>query len=216
MRRKFLLLIAMTFVSVGIALSFATSPQHERNAAVLLRNVATPTPIPGLAGTIRYANAIGEPNPRFVSNVQITVTSSGVIRTIGVSSFPGGNYFIDWLGVEPGPYITTPSKTEVNGISSFDAAKTAQHAAGISVLVGNQRIAADVSGDGTISSFDAAMIARYTAGLSNYGSTGTWRFTPETRSYPQVTFYIDGQDYNALLMGEVSGDWTNTPPSLSP
>ena len=77
-------------------------------------------------------------------------------------------------------------------------------------MTGNQLIVADVSGNGTISSFDAGQIARYAAGVPGSGSTGNWIFTPANRNYASVTANVTGEDYVALLMGEVSGNWTNT------
>ena len=110
----------------------------------------------------------------------------------------------------------TPSKTGgVNGsITSFDAGQIAQHAAGVSTLTGNQLIVADVSANGTITSFDAAMIAKFAAGPPymppGIGSTGNWMFMPVNRSYASVTGNIAGEDFIALLMGEVSGNWMHT------
>jgi hypothetical protein len=113
----------------------------------------------------------------------------------------------------------TPSKTGgVNGaLSSFDAALVAQHVAGPPQphLAGNQVIVADVSGNGTISSFDAGMIANYVVSGSPSGSAGNWIFTPVSRTYPSVTTNITGEDYSALLMGDVTGNW-NDPNSQPP
>ena len=166
---------------------------------------ATPT----LSGTITYGNAIGAPIPRFVSNVLLS--GSGSVPVSAFTEFPGGTYSLSGFG--PGSYTVTPTKTGgVNAaISSFDAAKIAQHAAGIPPgLNPTQLIVADVSGNGTVTSFDAAQIARYAASISGSGSTGTWIFTPASRTYPNITGGISGQDYTALLMGEVSGNWSNT------
>jgi hypothetical protein len=170
---------------------------------------------PTISGTITYGNAIGNPSPRFVSNVLLGGIGSTNVST--TSDFPGGVYILTGFG--SGSYTVTPSKTgSSNGaITSFDAAKIAQHAAGVNVLTGNQLIVADVSGNGTISSFDAGQIARYAAGISGFGSTGNWIFTPANRNYASVTSTVQGEDYVALLMGEVSGNWINTAaPSPTP
>jgi hypothetical protein len=97
----------------------------------------------------------------------------------------------------------------VNGITSFDAAMIARHVTGSAALSGNQLIVADVSNNGDVSSFDAAQIARFAAAAAPFGVTGTWRFVPASRSYPSVTGELGGQDFTALLMGDVSGNWTN-------
>lgn len=164
---------------------------------------------PTITGMITYGNAIGGQTPRFVSNVLLSGT--GWIPVSALTEFPGGTYSLSGFG--GGAYTVTPSKAGgVNGsISSFDAAKIAQHAAGIPPgLNPTQLIVADVSGNGTVTSFDAAQVARYAASISGSGSTGTWIFTPVNRTYPSITAGIVGQDYTALLMGEVSGNWTNS------
>lgn len=170
---------------------------------------ATSTPLPAVSGTVTYGNAFsGPPPPRFVSNVTLTGTGPSTIFTTTI--FPSGNYSLSGFGA--GSYTVTPSKTGgINGsITSFDAARIAQHVAGISLLTGNQFVVADVSGNGTLSSFDAGQVAKYVAGISGFGSTASWKFNPVNRTYALVTTNISGEDYSALLMGEVSGNWANT------
>jgi N-acetylneuraminic acid mutarotase len=170
----------------------------------------TATPLPAvITGTVTYGNAIPAAT-RFVSNV--TVTGSGSPTVMAMTDAPGptaGQYSLSGFGV--GSYTVTVTKTGgQNGITSFDAAKIAQHVAGISPLTGNQLSVADVSGNGIVSSFDAANIAKYVVASPPYGITGNWRFSPVSRNYPSVTTTIAGEDYTALLFGEVSGNWTNT------
>lgn len=167
--------------------------------------------LPSISGTITYGNAIGSPMPRFVSNVLLS--GIGTPDVSATSEFPGGTYSLTGFGA--GSYTVTPTKTgSVNGaISSFDAGKVALHAAGTTVLTGNQLIVADVSGNGTISSFDAGQIARYAAGVPGSGSAGNWIFTPTNRNYASIISNIKGEDYVALLMGDVSGNWVNTAPA---
>lgn len=172
---------------------------------------ATSSPTPpsvSISGTVTYGNAVsGPPPPRFVSNVLISGAGSPAVSVL--SDFPGGNYSLSGFG--SGAYAVTPSKTGgVNGISSFDAAKIAQHVAGIVNLTGNQLVVADVSGNGAVSSFDAGQIARYVTSSPPFGTAGTWRFSPANRNYASIISTIAGDDYTALLMGEVSGNWTNT------
>ncbi len=128
-----------------------------------------------------------------------------------------GTYSLSGFGA--GAYTVTPSKTGgVNGaINAFDAARIAQHVAGppLPQLTGNQLIVADVSGNGTISSFDAGEVAGYIVQIPPTGLAGNWIFSPVNRMYASVTMDITGEDYSALLMGEVSGNW-NDSTSLSP
>lgn len=94
--------------------------------------------------------------------------------------------------------------------------RRSQHVAGPPnpLLTGNQLIVADVSGNTSVTSFDAAMIAKFAAGppyiAPGIGSTSTWRFLPVNRIYASVTENLAGEDFSALLMGEVSGNWTNS------
>src|SRR5262249_35167277 len=83
-------------------------------------------------------------------------------------------------------------------------------------------VTADVSNNGVISSFDASLIANYVVTGSPTGIAGTWRFfvppgptfpvgsSATSRTYPTVTGSITGEDYIGLLMGEVTGNWSNT------
>jgi len=112
-----------------------------------------------------------------------------------------------------GPYTVTPSK--VGGvvpfgttITGFDSAQIASHVVGNITLNATQLQVADVSGAGGVTSFDAALIARWVASLPGSGSTANWIFSPVNRSYPNVNTNQTGQDYTALLMGDVSGNWS--------
>jgi CSLREA domain-containing protein len=158
---------------------------------------------PEVTGTVAYGNAPGARTPRFVASVLLNAVGS---PNISATTSAIGVYTLGGFG--SGSYTVTPSKTgDANGISSFDAGLVARHAAGITPLIGNQLIVADVSGNGTISSFDAGQIARYAAGLNGSGASGNWIFMPANRSYPSVTSSITGEDFIALLMGDVSGNW---------
>lgn len=165
-----------------------------------------------IGGTVTYGNAVSGPAPpRYVSHVLISGAGSPNVSIFTAAPGAGaGTYSLGGFG--SGSYTVTPTKTGGAGtsISSFDAAKIAQHVAGVSVLTGNQLVVADVSNNGNISSFDAGEIANYVVAGSPIGSSGTWRFSPVTRTYASITANVTGEDYSALLMGEVSGNWTNT------
>lgn len=168
----------------------------------------TGTPSGSIAGTITYSNAIGSPVTRTISNVLLSGTGSANVST--TTAFPGGNYTLTGFG--SGAYTITPSKTgSINGaITSFDAAKIAQYAVGSTTLTSTQLAVADVSGNGTVSSFDAGQLAKYVVASPPYGTTGNWRFTPANNVHASVTTNITGEDYSGLLMGEVSGNWTDS------
>ncbi len=169
-----------------------------------------------LSGTVLYGNAIPAAT-RFVSNVTLTGTGSqNVSTTTGPPGATAGQYALSGFG--SGAYTVTPSKIGgANGaISSFDAGRVALHVAGPPnpQLNATQLIVADVSGNGLVTSFDAGMIAKFVAGppyiAPGIGATATWRFTPVNRAYASISSNIASEDYSALLMGEISGNWANT------
>jgi hypothetical protein len=189
----------------------------------------TPTATPGgglIKGTLTYPNAISP--TVYISNATVASTA-GTPSVSCTSTYPGptaGECTL--MGFGTGAYTIGASKTGgpgLNGITSMDAARVAQHVANTAAFTNNyQMISAEVSGNNLITSFDAAEIARYVVGnTSGIGNTGQWRFfvpapTPTfpiassvtTRTYSSVTTWITGEDWIGLLLGEVSGNWNNT------
>lgn len=169
-----------------------------------------------ISGTVTYGNAIGAPELRYVSNVTLTGSGSPTVTT--TTRGPGttaGRYWLSGLG--NGPYVVTPSKTgdTSNAINSFDAARITRHVANFPPLLTPAQLAvADVSGNGIVSSFDAAQLSAFVVHAPIGGSTGIWKFSPVSRLYFSGNSDITGEDYTALLMGEVTGNWTNTGGSL--
>ncbi|MBK8467300.1 MAG: VCBS repeat-containing protein [Chloracidobacterium sp.] len=174
---------------------------------------ATPTVPPSITGTVTYGNAIGSPSQRFVANVLLS--GAGSISVSALTTFPSGAYSLSGFG--GGAYTITPSKTggANAAISSFDAAKVAQHVVGppFPYLGGSQLVVADVSGNSEISSFDAAEIAHYVVSNTPVGASGTWKFSPTSNFHASIISSITGEDYTALLFGDVSGNWDD-PTSL--
>ena len=161
-----------------------------------------------ISGLITYANALTTtPVPN------VTLNAAGSIPVSG-STNGSGMYSLSGFGT--GAYTVTPSKTgQANGISNSDATAVAQHVVGISTLNSTQQIAADVSGNGSITSLDASYIAQYVALFPNISSTGTWRFIPPNRAYANVQTNYSNEDYSAILMGEVTGNWNPALPLTS-
>jgi hypothetical protein len=160
-----------------------------------------------VSGRITYGNALGTPlPPRAVPGV--TVNAAGSVTKSVITGNDGG-YSLNGMGT--GAYTVTPSKTgdPQGAISGLDASDIAVHVVGGSPqLTGNRAVVADVSGNGTITSFDAAMIASFAVGLTNEsGNAGTWKFLPVNKEYPNVNVDYSDQDYVALLMGDVTGNW---------
>lgn len=161
-----------------------------------------------ISGAVTYLNsAISRPVPG------VLLTASGAVVQTDTTD-AGGLYDLTNLGNSA--YTVTPSKSgDVMGaISGLDASRIAQHVVGLVTPStpftpgGGAFQSADVSGNGTITSLDASMVARYVVNLSS-GNTGTWRFVPASRSYtiPQVQSGMSNQNYTAILMGDVTGNW---------
>ena len=155
-----------------------------------------------IAGGVNYCTA---PSPRAVPGVGLIAAGTPPRSSTSSTS---GNYQITVLG--SGPYTVTPSKIgNVNGISSLDASLVARYVAGAITLTTCQQIAGDASGDGTLTSFDASLIAQSVVGIPNPVSrVGTWRFLPANRLYSTLSGDLFGQNYSAVLVGEVSGNWS--------
>jgi len=174
-----------------------------------------------LGGTVTYGNAAAP--PKYISNATVTGTGSpNVFTTTGAPGTDAGKYFLYGFG-EGMPYTVSLSKTTgQNSITSNDAARIAQHVAGISLLPSDiARVTADVTGNNAISSQDAAKIAQFVAGLpfSPPNLTGQWRFyvppgptfpvgsSPTSRTYASVDANALNEDFVGLLLGEVTGNW---------
>ena len=206
-------LVNLNFNVIGVpgtssAMSFAAFFYNEDTPCSTTSNGNLSVISGTISGVVTYGNAIGAPTPRFISNVLISGTGSPSVST--TTSFPTGAYSLGGFG--SGSYTITPSKTggQNGSISSFDSGRVAQYVAGVVTLDATQQIVSDVSGNGGITSFDAAMIAAYTVSLPGSGQTGLWRFNPLSNSHPNVYANITGENYVGLLMGDVSGNWTDS------
>jgi hypothetical protein len=170
--------------------------------------VSTCTPV--VSGNITYQNAFMPP----VAVPGVTLNAPGAPAVNGTTD-AAGNYLM--TGFAPSTaYTVTPSRAAMvssapNGIFANDAALIARHVVGLTTLNANQQLAAAVSG-GAISSVDAAFVARWIVGMGGgTNQTGQWKFTPANRAYANVNTSQTGQNYTALLMGDVSGDWLSSP-----
>ena len=189
----------------------------------------TPTPAdtPSISGVITYGNAINNPPaPRFVKNVSLESTSGTPAVGPVITGTPG-TYILTGFG--SGSYTIKPSKVggANTSISSNDCARIAQGVSGaVPFVTMNQKFAADATGNLSVSSQDAAKLAQFVAGLpmSPPNFSGQWKFFTanlpgpptapipappynDSRSYTDPIGNPTGEDYIALLIGEVSGNW---------
>jgi hypothetical protein len=203
-------LLKINFQAVGAVgttsgVNFTSFMFNEGGACLSTTNGSVNIASGSITGTVSYGNAL-LPTPGFRPVPHTTLSATGSVNVTTTSAVSTGAYSLSGMG--SGAYTVTPSKSgDVNGITSNDSARIAQHAVGIAALDPNQLIVADVSGTGGVTSFDAALIARFVVSLPGAGSTGTWKFVPTSRSYPDVTTNHTGEDYTAYLMGDVTGNW---------
>jgi subtilisin family serine protease len=155
-----------------------------------------------LGGTIRYFGG-----GQVVPGASLALVGAGVFQT---SSDTNGGFSI--TNVPTGSYVLTPTKTnQVAEITGYDAALVLQAAAGLVTLSPSQVLAADVNRNGSVSAMDASYILEKAVGLiegSFPGAGRLWDFTPAQRSYSLLNSDQSGQDFTAVLIGDVSGNWT--------
>lgn len=151
-----------------------------------------------VSGTIHYG--LSDDN---IPNAELTLgehtTTSDANGTYSFAQVAGGDYTL------------IPAKEDdVNGISAFDAARVAQYAADVYDLTEYQLLAADVTGNGDVGAFDAARIAQFSAGVPHGSLCGTWMFIPDMYEYMPLNADMLDQDFDALLYGEVTGNWSTS------
>jgi Zn-dependent metalloprotease len=160
-----------------------------------------------IAGVVNYGTS---ETAKAVPGVLMSVTNS---NSAPVNTDSLGAYLITNLAAST-QYTVTPSKSgNVNGITPFDATLVLRCvAAGSScTLTANQKLAADTNDSGDITPFDATQILRFVAANGANGSTGqvgNWKFAPNKRDYNPLTESLTGQNYAALLVGEINGSWS--------
>ena len=154
-----------------------------------------------ITGTARYYSDDSPVNGAAVSLVGPSTFS-------GTSDEAGGFSLAD---VPTGAYVLTPRKSDdTRGISALDASLVLRHAVGLITLTGPAAVAADVNRNGTISSMDAFYILQRVVGMLDLpfpGAGATWFFDPPVRSYTTLNASLAGQDFTAMLLGDVTGNW---------
>lgn len=154
-----------------------------------------------LSGTVRYFEA-----SRPVGGTVLAWVGSGARTT---TTGEDGGFALTQLPTGSG--TLTPEKSdEATGITGYDAALVLQAANGLRSLSAAQSLAADVNRNGVVSSMDAAYILEQAVGLiavpfPNAGRV--WDFVPVARTYPRLNADLAGEDFTAVLIGDVSGNW---------
>jgi hypothetical protein len=202
----------------------AASPTPTATATPAVPPTATPTGVP-VAGTLRARG--GAP----VANA--TLTLSGASPPTATSAVAGTYAF---AGVQLGVRQLTPRKNgDLRGaVSALDAAWILQGVANLRTLDAAQRLAADVTGDGTVSTLDATLVLQRAVGAGAPFAAATtcgsdWLFVPAATvvpnqsivppalngsscvlgsiTYGPLTGAAAGQDFTAIPLGDVTANW---------
>ena len=154
-----------------------------------------------LSGSVTYYSGGGA-----VGGTGLSLVGVGVQTATSAAS---GQY--SFAGIPTGAYTLTPSKNDdVAEITAYDASLVLQAATGLITLSANQRVAADVNRNGTVNSMDASYILEKSVGLLPLpfpGAGRVWDFVPGQRTYSLINGDQTAQDFTAVLLGDVSGNW---------
>ena len=127
-----------------------------------------------------------------------------------------GNYTLSGLP-SGGSYTVTPTKAALApgsaGINTVDVIAAQRHFLNIAPLPPGCRLtAADVNGDTAVNTVDVIAIQRFFLGLSTgIANTGKYQFSPASRTYPGITGNQTGQNYDALVFGDVASGFVERP-----
>src|SRR5438105_4492807 len=144
-------------------------------------------------------------------NVTLTLTGDAGGSTLSDGS---GNYTLSSVPFG-GNYTVTPTMPALapgsTGIDTIDVVATQRHFLNLGTpLSGCRLTAADVNADSFIDTIDVIAIQRFFLGLSTgIANTGKYQFNPATRSYPGVTSDQTGQNYDALVFGDVASNFVH-------
>ena len=198
--------------------------------------VGTANGVCGATGSVFYYRSNvspgTEPTTKPVPQVGI---DSNADATAEATTDSAGSYSIGNLAghvtLAPLAKYGSPRASDHNGaVTSLDASLIARTAVGAATMSPNQRLAGDVTGNGTLTGFDAAEVARFAAELVDHFdvavTTGSdWKFLRcDAYTYPgnpgcgaavyeynPIGAGVTGQNFYAVLYGEVTGNWQPAP-----
>jgi Carboxypeptidase regulatory-like domain len=170
----------------------------------------TPTPAPtvSISGTVIYCS---NPSLNPVPGVTLTLTGTSGGSTLSDGS---GNYQFSSLP-SGGSYTVTPMKGALppsfTGINTVDVVAVQRQFLNLGTpLSGCRLTAADVNGDTSINTIDVIAIQRFFLGLSTgIANVGKYQFAPVNRSYVGIVSSQTGQNYDALVFGDVASGFVH-------
>ncbi|MCK6556333.1 dockerin type I domain-containing protein [Candidatus Binatia bacterium] len=180
----------------------------------------------GIAGRVRYYNGLHGVGG---AAVELHGTPPASQLTNGTGEYAFG-------GLAAATWTVAPRKDGDfgGGIGALDAVFVLQSVAGTRTLDANQRLAADVTGNGSISALDAARILQKAVGMIDRLPVATtcnsdWLFVPAPAAaanrhaippaiggggcqpgaiaYTPLAGPANGQDFAGILIGDVTGNW---------
>jgi hypothetical protein len=115
-----------------------------------------------------------------------------------------------------GNYTVTPTKAALSpasaNINTTDVVAVQRHFLQLTPLTGCRLTAGDVTGDSNINTSDVIAIQRFFLGLTTgIANVGKYSFTPVNRSYTPLTSDQTGQDYDAIVFGDVATSFVHRP-----
>jgi hypothetical protein len=189
----------------------------------------TPTPVPAsIAGRLRYYSA-----DRAVPSATVSLTGSNTAA--GASSSTGTYAFTN---LASGNATVAPLKNgdigNPSAVTALDASWVLQYVSGTRSFTAAQRLASDVTGDGTVSALDATRILQRQVGLlARFAAAvqcgSDWLFQPiagpasnqrliqpslSTGTCRQGAIALEpmagasvSQDFAGILLGDATGNW---------
>jgi hypothetical protein len=166
-----------------------------------------------IAGNVDHcANAAPMPN--------VTFSLTGDATGSALSDNSGNYQFLSVL--TGGSYTVTPNKTPLapgsTGISTIDIVATQRHFLNVAPIPPGCRLtAADVNGDTAVNTIDVVAIQRFYLGLTTgTANVGKYQFSPTSRTYPSFSSDHTGENYDALIFGDVASPFADRPAGPSP
>jgi hypothetical protein len=200
-----------------VYLTFNVLARPPASSSLVLTNILlndgaiAPVASPGLF-TVNGFWTVGGNVTYFQGGGPVSKTSLSAVGVGTYATLSDTNGAFTLTNLPTGSYTLTPSKSDdVAAITAYDASLVLQAAAGLITLSPAQQVAADVNRNGSINAMDAAYILQKAVGLlpGPFPNAGmVWDFIPETLSYPVLNGNLSGQDFTAVLLGDVSGNWT--------
>ena len=176
--------------------------------------------IVGVIDYYRDSPTLAEPSSKPVPGESVLRLSSLEPSETSVTDAGGQYRFLGEAGditLTPQPLLLTDETECRSAITAADAAVMARVAVQMVQPTPNQRIAGDVTGNGSVTAYDAALTAVKASSASCVGSvfpirttTGSdWAFEPTSRNFTPLQ---GGEDYSFLgvLYGDITGNWDSS------